>query len=143
MVGIGLGILAAVFWGLSAVLVRYGLQRMNAATGTFVSLVSGSAVVWLLAVAFNLGDLRRITLTTALWFAAIGALNFPLGRFFNYLGISHIGISRSTPMLATSPLFALVFAVLFLQESISPLIVLGVLLVLAGVYLTVREGLRA
>jgi drug/metabolite transporter (DMT)-like permease len=76
--------------------------------------------------------------TAILLFGVVGILNFPLGRFFNYLSISHLGVGRSTPILASAPLFAMVLAVIFTGETISAGTIAGTALILTGLYVTVR-----
>ena len=65
--------------------------------------------------------------------------NFLLGRFLNYSSISRIGLNRSVPIIATSPVAALVLAVVFLGEGVDAIIALGTATVMAGVLLIVTE----
>lgn len=139
MVPVGLALLAAWSWGFSAVLVRFGLRDVATAAGTLVSLVAGLVLLAVLVLVFQFDDLMSVPRTAVLLFAIVGILNFPMGRFFNYMAIGRLGITRSTPILASAPLFAVVIAVVFTDEEVQLATALGIALVLAGVYLTISS----
>jgi uncharacterized membrane protein len=56
-----------------------------------------------------------------------------IGRTLSYVGIEKIGVARSVPIANSSPIFASVFAVVFLAEAWVPQNILGTLLVISGV----------
>ncbi|MGE0227869.1 MAG: EamA family transporter [Dehalococcoidia bacterium] len=136
MFAILLGLTAAFCWGLSAVLVRTGLRYLTPTVGTFISLLSALALTALLTAALQLGELLDVSLKAVAMFAVIGILNFPMGRFLNYLAMSHLGVGRSTPLLASAPLFAVLGAVLFTGEDLHIATVAGIALILGGLYVT-------
>jgi drug/metabolite transporter (DMT)-like permease len=136
MFAILLALTAAACWGLSAVLVRTGLKHLTATVGTFISLVSALALTTLLVVALQFEELTDVSLKAVAMFAVIGILNFPMGRFLNYLAMSHLGVGRSTPLLASAPLFAVLGAVLFTGEELQLATVAGIGLILGGLYVT-------
>jgi drug/metabolite transporter (DMT)-like permease len=137
MLPVALALVAAASWGLSAVLVRSGLRDLTPVTGTMVSLISALLFTMVLVLALQPGELFDVSASAVLMFAVIGILNFPMGRFLNYLAMSHLGVGRSTPILASAPLFAVIGAVLFTGEEIAVGTVAGIGLILAGLYLTV------
>lgn len=140
MLPIALALVAAASWGFSAVLVRSGLRELSAVVGTMVSLVSALVFTLVLVLALQPDDLLDLSLKAILMFAIIGILNFPMGRFFNYLSMSHLGVGRSTPILASAPLFAVIGAVLFTGESVEAATIAGIALILGGLYLTLTTG---
>ena len=131
-----LALSAAISWGFSAVYVRLALQHMPTSMGTLVSLVTGIAFNGALVLAFQLDDLTHLSASDALVFAAIGVFNFPFGRYMNYLSIRHLGITRSTPILASVPVFSIAFSIVFLGETLSLATFAGTTLVLGGLYVT-------
>ena len=139
MLGILLAILATFGWGVSAIFVRLGVQHMGTAVGTLISLISGLAMTLVLTLVLQPNELFNISLTAVLWFAVIGLFNFPLGRFFNYLSVARLGVAKSTPLLATSPMFAVAISMLFLGERLTWLTGIGTLLIFLGVYLAVSD----
>ena len=70
---------------------------------------------------------------------AIGILQFPLGRLMNFSGIHRAGVGPATALASTAPLFAALWAVLFLGESLSLLVGLGIVSVVAGAGLVVTS----
>jgi drug/metabolite transporter (DMT)-like permease len=138
VVAVILAIAAAVSWGFSASLVRMGLRYLSTATGTLISLVAGCVLTLALVLIFELDALTSLSAEALALFAVIGVLNFPLGRFLNYMSVARLGVGRSTPILASSPLFAMVLAVIFTSESVSVATFIGTALILSGLYITLR-----
>ncbi len=134
---------AAISWGFSSVFVRLAQQYMPTTLGTLISLVTGIVFAGLLVVALDGGSIAKLTLKDGLVFAVIGVFNFPLGRFMNYMSIRHLGIGRSTPMLASVPVFSSLFAVVFFGEKLGTANVIGTALVLGGIYLTLTANAPA
>ncbi|MEX2446751.1 MAG: DMT family transporter [Dehalococcoidia bacterium] len=128
---------AAASWGFSAVLVRKGLRDLSTSTGTLLSLCSGLVFTALLVLVLEPDGLRGVGLGAVAIFGVIGILNFPVGRFFNYMAMGRLGVSRSTPILASAPLFAVVIAMIFLGEQLTAATVAGIALILSGLYVTV------
>ena len=139
MLGIFLGFVAALGFGTAPVLARIGLLNMRSSSGTVISLVIGFMVVLLLAIAFNLSDIRSLSALAFLWFAVIGVLNFVIGRLLNFTGVSLAGATRTASVLAISPLFAAIFAITLGGEPLTLPIVLGTLSISAGVILIVGK----
>jgi drug/metabolite transporter (DMT)-like permease len=136
MIAIALALTAAASWGFSAVLVRLGLRDMTTSLGTLISLVAGLLLTGVLVLVWQREELASVSLNAVLLFAVIGILNFPMGRFFNYLSMSHLGVARSTPLLASAPLFAVLLAVLVTGERLEVSTALGIALIFAGLYVT-------
>ena len=139
MLAIGLALIAASSWGFSAVLVRMGLRDLSTSTGTLISLTSGLVLVGVLSVVLQWSELTAVPLSGFLLFGLVGILNFPMGRFFNYMAMGRLGVTRSTPLLASAPLFAVIIAVLFTGEELQLATAAGIALILAGVYLTLSS----
>lgn len=136
MLAIGFALAAASSWGFSAILVRLALRDMSTSMGTLISLVAGLVLTGILAVATQSEALAALSVSTIGLFAVIGILNFPMGRFFNYLSMSRLGVARSTPLLASAPLFAVLLAVLVTGEDLEVSTGVGIALIFAGLYVT-------
>lgn len=137
-----LAVLAAASWGFSAVLVRIGLRDASTSAGTLISLVAGCVYMGALVVVLQFGQLRNVSLRGVLLFGLIGVLNFPVGRFFNYMGMNRLGVGRSTPLLASAPLFAVLIAVIFTGEQVRLATAAGGALILGGLYVTIFARAR-
>ncbi len=138
MLGIVLAITAACCWSISAVLVRLGLQGdVKPPTGTLISIFSSLLLVGSLALLINFDDVSHLSPMALLWFGLVGIVNYVLGRQFDFIAISRIGVTRASPLFAAAPLFAMVLAIIFIGESINPAIVIGTLTIVSGLYLVV------
>ncbi len=140
MIGVVLAITAAGCWSFSAILARLGLQGgIKVSTGTFISALSSLVLLVGLALVFNFDDVKALGLTAVIWFAIIGIVNYVLGRQFNYLSIGRIGVTRSSPLFASAPLFSFILAVSFLGESVNPALIIGTVITISGLYLVVTS----
>ena len=140
--GILLAFGAASCLGVSAFLVRLGVHSINPLTGLWISLVSGLALVFGLAFAFNAEHFGQLSLIPILWFALNGLFNFAIGRMVNYLSIHLAGVTRATPIFSTAPLFATILAIMYLGESATIWLLIGTGTIVAGVALITSDGIR-
>ncbi len=139
MLGVLFAVLAASCWGFTAIFIRLGLQYMRPTTGTWVALLPGFVIVLTLAFIFNSDDILSLGYKAFLWFALAGFFNFALGRFLNAFSTSLVGVTKATPLFNTAPLFATIFAVIFLGESITFWVVIGTGTIITGVVLITSE----
>ncbi len=140
VLGIILSISAALCWSIGAMLTRLGLRSgMKTSTATFISTLGSLPLLAGLALTVNLKDLAKLTPIAILWFVMIGIVNYVMARQFNYVSIKHIGVTKATPLFASSPVFAMTLAVIFLGESINPVIILGAISIFTGIYLVVTS----
>jgi len=75
--------------------------------------------------------------------AVAGVIHFIIGRLLGYSSFRLIGANRATPLTMTSPFYTVLLSVLFLGESLTVFIALGVLCMFAGVALITTERKRA
>ena len=139
MLGLFAAALAAVGWGTDAVLARCGLREIPPALGTFLSLCAGLAACLIALLILDPGGLGRYPPAGVAWFALVGLINFLVGRQCNYNATRRLGAARSVSIFATSPLISIALAVGFTGERVSPILLAGVALIVAGVVLVVRS----
>ena len=137
LIAIVMALVAASSWGFSAVLVRMGLGDVSTALGTLISLISGLLFTAVLVTVFESEALGEVSLEALVLFGLIGLLNFPVGRFFNYMAMDRLGVGRSTPILASAPLFAVLIAVVATGEELQAATAVGIAFIVGGLYLTV------
>jgi drug/metabolite transporter (DMT)-like permease len=123
--------LAALCFSIAHILIRRGLVESNAMTGSFISLSMSALVLWLLLPFFV--SFRTLWNPAILIFVAAGIFAPGIGRTLSYVGIEKIGVARSVPIANSSPIFASVFAVVFLAEVWVLQNIAGTLLVISGV----------
>lgn len=88
------------------------------------------------------GFLARISWVAMLSLSGAGVLHFVVGRIFNYTSLRLIGANRAQPLIGANIIFAVVFGLIFLNETITAMRVAGVVAVCLGVVLigTSAEG---
>lgn len=139
MIGILFALSAALAWGLGNVWVRIAVNELRPTTASVFTLFTGSLLLFPLALLLHWDDITGIGVGVMLTIFFYGMANFLMGRFLNVSSISLIGLNRAIPIVAAAPVFALILAVIFLDESLSALIILGTMTVMAGILLIVTE----
>jgi drug/metabolite transporter, DME family len=122
---------AALCFSIAHILIRRGLVGSNAMTGSLISLTMSAVVLWCALPWFV--PLSALANPALLIFVLAGVFAPGIGRTLSYVGIEKIGVARSVPIANSSPMFASVFAVVFLGESWVLQNVVGTLLVIGGV----------
>ena len=139
MLGVILGLSAALGFGVAAVFARIGLQDMKPTAATLVSLVVGTIITMVLAFIFHAEVIFELAGAAFLWFLFSAFINFPLGRLLNFTGVSLVGVSKSAPIVGSSPLFATVLAISIGGESINLMIALGTVAIIGGLVLILSQ----
>ena len=130
--GDALGLLAGVLWGLTTITIRMSRLATASAEKTLFYQLAVTALVSPL-VSLALGESWRWSYSAAAWGSI--ALQTVIGAFASYLAwmwlLRHYPATRISSFTFLTPLFALIFGVLLLHESLT----LQLLLALAGVAL--------
>ena len=112
---------------------------MRATTGTLISLVIGTVIAMALAFAIYPDKILGLGAVAFLWFLLSGFINFPLGRMLNYVSVGLVGVSKSTPIVGASPIFATALAVTIGGESLGLLTLLGTFSIIGGLALILSQ----
>lgn len=139
--GFGVGemsLMGCVFsWSAYSLIGRSVLKKISALTSVCYSSIIGTCLLFIPALKAGLLDtLPTITGTGWLSLAYLGLLGTAVGFSLYYDSIKKIGASRSAIFINLVPLFSLVLASLILDEYVKTIVLLGGLLILAGVSLT-------
>jgi uncharacterized membrane protein len=87
--------------------------------------------------------LDQITTQGIEYFVLAGIFAPGIARMFRDVSIKRLGVAMTSPIVATNTLFAVIFAILFLQEPVTPFLIFGAVLVVGGVnVLSYRRGSR-
>ena len=139
MLGVLLGLSAAAGFGTTPVFARLGLQYMRPTTGTLVSVMVGTAIAMAMAFALHWEVIFSLSGVAFLWFLLSGTVNFPIGRLLSFTSVRLVGVSRSTPIVGSFPLFATVLAITIGGETISIPILLGTISIMGGLTLILTQ----
>ena len=139
MLGVALALSAAAGFGTAAVFARLGLQHMRSTTGTLVSVIVGTVIVMTLALIIHWDAILALAGVAFLWFLLSGSINFPVGRLLNFTSVRLAGVSRSTPIVGSSPLFATALAVTVGGESVNASLLVGTFAIIGGLTLILTQ----
>ena len=131
--------MAALGFGLSAVFIKAGMSSVSVKTATVISLISSTAVTMAVAFLLHYEEIFSLSPMVFVWFILAGLITFLGGRFLNFHAISLIGASKASAVVSSTPLFAAILAVLFLEENIGFMLGVGTLMIVAGITLVVIQ----
>lgn len=143
MDGLILGILAALIsafsWAASTIFIKLGMKNKSAVVVNIFRLYVVS--VMYMAIFLVRGTFPRIVSLspTVLGVAFIsGILGFVVGDYFYFHALKMMGVSRTVPITSTYPLWAILWASLFLGRRIHPQVVVGAVLVVLAIIIVRR-----
>jgi len=133
--GLGLALLAATAWGVSPVLMKPAIVDVDPVSVQAVRLPFAALVLWVTPWARGTGRQVRLHLRPAgPLLLAIGALT-ALSAVTWVAGLKYAGITLTSVLSSTSPLFAIPIGLVAFGERVSARAVAGTLLCLAGIAL--------
>jgi drug/metabolite transporter (DMT)-like permease len=124
----------AVLRGIAQTLTKYGLVLWGSPfAAALVGYTTSAAVMWGTDIASSRKGGRRISRAGTLWFMLVGMLNGGAVLLL-YHALNLGSVSTVSPVVATYPLFTMLFSAVFLRtETLSAKAVTGVILAIAGV----------
>ena len=136
--GLAFALVASVLWGLSSTLLKPATASLSPAQANAVRMPLIALLVYLIRVLPSGNErLRGIGWRSFLIVGSTGILGMGLGAFLFIYAITQSSPTRVVTLTASSPLFGMVMAAIFLRERITVWIAVGMLLCLAGVYLVI------
>ncbi len=127
-----IALLAAFSYATSGIAAKRGLRFSTPITVTLVSVTIHAVTLWLFV--FLTGGAPTVSRWVLFLFALTGTLQ-PVIRLCTYAGIHYVGASRGTTLRGSHPLFSTCIAILFLGEQADFWVLMGTVLVVAGVSL--------
>ncbi len=137
-----LGLLASLAFACTATLVHRGVRHLDPFSGLMVDLSFNALVLWLFVFTFH--DLSELWAGANLIFAGSGLIVPGIFRLMAFKGIERLGAAAATAVLNSAPLFALLLAVVLLDEKPGPVNLLGAAAVVSGlVFLSWKDESRS
>ncbi len=133
-----LALLASAFLGTAVVIANVGLRYLDPARGALVSIPSTTLLFWLLALFLFHGEGWNATAFAV--FAVVGLIFPALVTFLNFASNRLAGPTVAGTISSTTPLFAVLGAILFLGESLSPAAAAGTAAIVLGVIALTARG---
>lgn len=128
--------LSALGFATNNIMVKKGMNRTPDNDGLFTNIFINAVTIALVAVIYRLAsdNPAPINASGVGLFIIAGLFTTFLGRFNYFSSVRRIGPSRGSALKNSSPLFTLLFAVIVLGEYISLLPLLGMLILLSGLF---------
>jgi len=140
MLGAILGLASAAIFSLNSVLVRRGMFRASPNYFAILTVFTGPPFFFVLAALG--GDLKgagQYSWQAILFWAISGLIHFGLGRSWAYKSIQLVGSNRSNIVTSLNPIVTVILAMIVLEETMPPLMILGILFSLSGPFLIVMK----
>jgi drug/metabolite transporter (DMT)-like permease len=139
LLGSLLAVLAAATFGLNGATVRRGVLTATVAQGMAITVPIGVPLFFFAALAMgSLGALAEFSSKAVALLAAAGVLHFVWGRYCNYRATKAMGGNAGIPLRQLDFPLKLGLAIYFLGETLTPLKIFGICLILLGGSLAIR-----
>jgi len=136
MTGVLWAAISGIGFGLFQAFNRRAGRSFDAYRGTFWLVLISALILWVAsAVTEDLSLLRDAPPRAYVNFTLSGFIHFFLGWTFLSVSQDRVGAARTGALVGATPLFATVVGVVVFGEFLSLSTIMGVLLVVAGVYL--------
>lgn len=124
-------VVCAMSYAAATISARFGMKHSNPVTMTLISFTTQTVVLW--TIALLSGNIPPLSYFPAVLFVGIGFV-MPVLRMLTYIGVTTLGASRSISLRSSHPLFGAFFALIFLNEMPTPLVLSGTILVVVGTF---------
>ena len=112
---------------------RRGIATGSALNGLYLTLLPGIPLFWLAALMTGqLFEINRLEQSDIAMLIAAGLVHFIIGRYCTLRAMAMLGANRASTVIVTSVLVSVGLAVLFLGEGVTPLMGVGIALVIVG-----------
>lgn len=127
---------AGVGFGLFQSVNRLAVAEMDVYRSTFLQLVTSAAIMLTgLAVGGDLSELGTLPTGALVNFAAAGLVHFFVGWTLLNMSQKRLGAARTSPLIATTPIFGAIVAAFTLGEVPSGVSIVGIVTIVGGVCL--------
>lgn len=132
-------LLASVFSGLTSVFAKTGIKNIDSLLATFLRTIVISLFLFLIVIwKENLNDIFLLDKKTILFLILSGISNTLL--WICYFKALDLGtVSKVTPVDKTSIVLTLILSSIFLNEKITSIKIISIVLILSGTFLTIKK----
>jgi drug/metabolite transporter (DMT)-like permease len=142
MSGVAAAAIAGVLFGVFQVVNRAALVEMDVLASTFIQLLASCAFMVVAVLVQGIDGITLLSASAVANFALAGLIHFLGGWTLLNMSQKRLGAARTSPLLATTPLFGTVLAAVTLDEIPGAVPIAGVALIVVGVYVTQLENIR-
>ncbi len=143
MLGSLLSMASAALFGLNSASIRRGVLTGTVVQGVAISVTVGIPIFLIAGVATNAFDvILGMGSSLLLMLALAGAIHFGFARYCNYRSLQAMGSNLTRSFQQMSLLLTLALALIFLDESLTPLRLFGILLIMSGPLFMLKDRQR-
>lgn len=144
MSGEVLALVSALLWSVASVLMALGSHRLHVLPLNLIRCVVSSVFFWALLPFYGgLEAFRTVPSSAWLWLVVSVLILLVVGDTLYFRSLNLAGVSWAMPVAGINPLWAILLAALFLDEPLTWSLLLGALLVVAGVTLLSRPEMHS
>jgi len=132
-----LALLSSFLIGVTTILMKKGIERTNPTSAMLMVTMVGTIVFLLISLPTI--SLQYIKSEAFPYFVVAGIFSPALVRWLYFISLDRIGPSVSSSILATGPAFTVVIALVFLNETLTLQISIGIIAVIAGIVIFERD----
>jgi transporter family protein len=129
-------LLVSFFWGIIPIIYKVLLNRLNNVTVMAITTIF-YIILLMILIFYNrdivIDDLNKITNHEYLWIFIATFFGVFLGNYLYYYLLKHGEVAILTALMYTAPIFTLLGAYFILNDKISKISLIGILLVVSGV----------
>ena len=138
-VGVVLVLTSALIYAFQSLVVKRFAPGLNGREFTYLR---ASGMVLTSGLIFGvLGRLHSISPGSFLFLSLVSLTGLIVGRSFYFQAHNYLGIGRLSTLMLLEPIFVLTLSFFLLGETLPPRKILGGLLILLGIWMTVRRGI--
>ena len=135
-----LALLAAFSSAGATILIRQGLRGGGPYTGLWINLIVGTVGLW--AAVLGTGGLGHPSARGIAFFVLAGLVGTVGGRLLRFISIDKVGASIAAALTNLNPLVSAALAILLLGEQVTPPVLVGTVVIVAGTILLSAGGQR-
>ena len=138
-----LALLTAVTFAMFAIFIRRGVAHVGESFSALVVTVFTSTILFLLVVTFSSewNKVWSISLRGLLLLGGAGIIQSVVGRFLYFTSVRLIGANKTSAIIRTSVIYAVILGIVILNETLTTPLILGIVAIIAGVTLVSVEKL--
>jgi drug/metabolite transporter (DMT)-like permease len=136
-IGVVLAILAAFFWATATVVLQIGLIGVDPIDANLIRVTVGSLFLLPIFLIARQRGMPKPTKRASKIVLVAGFFGMGIGSLLYVSTVAITGAAVTSVIAASAPLFALPLAIFYLKEKITPLILLGTLCAVLGIWLVI------
>ena len=139
LIGVTASLISAFSWAVSAILIKVGMKNKSPISVNIFRLYAVSLMfIIIFSINGTFSSLYFLSGKELIIAFISGQFGFVIGDYFYLTALKLMGVSRTVPITSTYPLWAILWAFLFLSRHINLQIIIGAVLVVTAIIIVRR-----